>query len=588
MSTSKKQKKMKRLRYIPLYIILLVSFSSCSDYLEKAPGVDVTEDTIFSSKLQLETFVAGTYYWGLLSDLPMWDARDKRDCFSGAATDECEAANTWYWAQGWNTASLTASDNRDSRWTTHWKAIRRTNTIIDLIDNAPFDDPNYKKQVRGEAKFLRAYNYWQLFIKYGGVPILRHRFDLDDNFYVPRGTIDDVVKFMVQDCDDAYTDLPSASEYPSNLRGRASKAAALALKSRILLYAASPTFNTATPYMDFGGNNALICYGNKDDKRWEAAAEASRLAIQEAINSGFSLIKDKGVDKNYQYVWETPDNSEIILAEKSKEAMGPWHFPWGPRIPNTGASGFGPGSSLTYNFLKKYETKNGTQQTWDDNGGNDLMAKLKELDPRFAQSVAYQGQKWDNNDLLVLDFTSKDPNDPNDKDGRNNCIGGALVHKPVPYSVSSVQSVVPNGIILRLGELYLNYAEALNECHSTPPTEAYDAVDEIRARSGMPPFPRNLSQAEFRERIRNERSIELAFEGHRLWDIRRWEIAEQEGVMQGNMYGIKIYKIAGVSDEYTYKPYVFEVRSFKTRMYRHPFPQSEMDKLYLIQNPGYE
>ena len=86
---------MKRLRYIPLYIILLVSASSCSDYLEKAPGVDVTEDTIFSSKLQLETFVAGTYYWGLLSDLPMWDARDKCDCFSGAATDECEAANTW-------------------------------------------------------------------------------------------------------------------------------------------------------------------------------------------------------------------------------------------------------------------------------------------------------------------------------------------------------------------------------------------------------------------------------------------------------------------------------------------------------------
>ena len=91
-----------------------------------------------------------------------------------------------------------------------------------------------------------------------------------------------------------------------------------------------------------------------------------------------------------------------------------------------------------------------------------------------------------------------------------------------------------------------------------------------------------------REAIKHERCIELAFEGHRLWDIRRWEIAEQEGVMQGNMYGIKIYKIAGVSDEYTYKPYVFEVRSFKTRMYRHPFPQSEMDKLYLIQNPGYE
>jgi hypothetical protein len=93
-----------------------------------------------------------------------------------------------------------------------------------------------------------------------------------------------------------------------------------------------------------------------------------------------------------------------------------------------------------------------------------------------------------------------------------------------------------------------------------------------------------LSQEEFRKRIRNERSVELVFEGHRLYDIRRWEMAD-EGVMYGKMYGIHIYK--GTGDNCSYEPYVFEVRSFKQAMYRYPFPQQEVDKGYLIQNPGY-
>lgn len=575
---------MKQLLYILLCLSVLLPFLSCKDYLEKAPGVDVTEDTIFSSRMQLETFVAGTYYWGLLSDLPHWDARDKNDCFSGAATDECEVAMTWYWTQGWNTGAMNPTNTLDRRFDSHWTALRRVNTIIDLIDNAKFNDPAYKKQARGEAEFLRAYNYMQLFIKYGGVPIMRHRFALDDNFKLPRNTVEEVVDFMVEDCDHAIADLPSPTQYGSNERGHATRIAALALKSRILLYAASRTFNTGTPYMDYGANNKLICYGDYKEERWADAAEASRIAIEEAREAGHHLITDQGTDKNYQYMWETPDNPEIILAEKSKGECGPWHFPWGPQIPSS-CSGFGQGVSLTLNFMKLYEKKDGTPQVWDINGGNDLMKKYGELDPRFAQSVAYQGQKW-NKDKLIMDMTWEQP-DQGIPAGVDKCIGGAWVHKPVPYSVSSTQNAIPNGIIFRMGELYLNYAEALNECHETPPAEAYEAIDTIRLRSGMPVLPRNLSKEEFRERVRNERAVELAFEGHRLWDLRRWEEADTEGVMKGDMYGIKIFKIDGVSNEYRYEPYVFEVRSFKPAMYRHPFPQGEMDKLYLIQNPGW-
>jgi hypothetical protein len=103
----------------------------------------------------------------------------------------------------------------------------------------------------------------------------------------------------------------------------------------------------------------------------------------------------------------------------------------------------------------------------------------------------------------------------------------------------------------------------------------------------MPNFPPGLSKEEFREKIRNERSIELFFEEHRLWDIKRWRIAEQEGVMQGNMRGIKIYKLPEPSTEFRWEPYVFEERFWKASMYRIPFPQSEVDKGYIIQNPGW-
>lgn len=566
---------MKKLIYISLSLILILIFSSCNDFsnfLDKAPGVDVTEDTIFSSKVQVETFVAGTYYYGVMSDLPMWDARDKSDCSTDAATDEAEIAMPWYWTQAWNTASMSATNTLDRRFNTFWIAIRRTNIILDKIDKTPFNDDQYKKQVRGEAKFIRAYNYFQLIEKYGGVPILDHLFSLSETLNVPRSSIKDVVNFIVQDCDDAIVNLPTV--YPTSLRGRVTNIAAMALKSRTLLYAASKTFNTATPYMDFGANNKLICYTNYDVNRWKLAADASKQVLDAAQNAGVSLITDQGVTKNYLYAWEINDNNEIILAEKSKEACWVWHFPWGPSIPQS-CGGFGGGMDVTLNFVKLYEKNDGTPQTWDMNGGADLMKKYNELDPRFAQTITYQGQAWNKNNP-ILDLSVN---------GRDACITGAYAHKPIPYAVSSDMGVVPNGIIFRLAEFYLNYAEALNEYNTTPPAEAYDAVNTIRQRSGMPSLPSNLSQTEFRNRVRNERAIELAFEGHRLYDIRRWEIAV-DGIMSGNMYGIKINKIAQRS-EYQYIPFVFEQRTFKIPMYRNPFPQSEINKGYLIQNPGW-
>jgi hypothetical protein len=553
-------------------MLLAWGFASCdnlTNFLEKPPGVDITEDTIFSTKNNLETFVAGAYYYNIMNDMPHWDDRDKSDCLTAAATDECEIYPSWFWVQGaWNSAGMRPGDTGDRRFQTHWIGLRRVNIILERIDDAPFNDPAYKKQVRGEAKFMRAFTNFELFRKYGGIPLLFTRLGPADDLLIPRSTVKITVDSIIRDCNEAIIDVEST--HPPELRGRVNKAAVAALKSRVLLYAASPTFNTDKPYLSLGEHNDLICYGNYDRERWKLAADAAKAAIDEATRAGFRLIDEYGSDENYQYVWETHDNAEIILAEKSKGTRGTGHFPWGYFFP-------GQGYWVTHNFTKLYETKQGTPAPWKDEGGDDLMEIYDNLDPRYRQTMVTHNGYY-NKDYPQLDISTTGQQLP-----KGAGCEGPLLHKPMPYIVASGVSAIPNSIIFRMAELYLNYAEALNEYASTPPDEAYEAVDLIRARSGMPKLPRGLSQAQFRNRVRNERAVELAFEGHRLFDIRRWEIAD-EGIMKGAMYGIHIYKAGSAC---SYVPYIFETRSFKQAMYRHPFPQGEINKEYLIQNPGY-
>jgi hypothetical protein len=155
--------------------------------------------------------------------------------------------------------------------------------------------------------------------------------------------------------------------------------------------------------------------------------------------------------------------------------------------------------------------------------------------------------------------------------------------KHIPEALGS-GNVVPSTAIYRLNEFYLNYAEALNEFEG-PTSDAYAKVNAIRLRSGMPPLPAGLSKNQFRTRVQNERDIELAFEDHRFWDIRRWLIAENEGVMKGDFYGLNITKVNATT--FSWVPYVFETRTFKKEMYLHPYPLSEVLKGSLVQNPGW-
>ena len=590
---------MKNTIKLAILFIIGIHLVSCQDnfsnFLDKAPGVDVTEDTIFTSKVQVETFIAGTYQSGIPNYFPFSTGAAGviigNGCMTinSSLTDESTMGDVFFHNKAWNFATLTANgiqSNEDRRFNTRWQAIRKCNILIERINSVtnPTVDQTYKDQIMGEAKFIRAINYFEFFKRYGGIPIVAKRFQITDDMKVPRSSIEDLVNFIVKDCDDAITLLPNT--YAATMRGRATKGAAMALKSRTLLYAASPLFNTVTPYIDFGENNKLICYGNYDKNRWQLAADASKVLIDWAAQNGVYLVENQGVTKNYQYVWEVPDNSEIILAEKKTKNKGYWDWPWiglRPRQMNLGWGGVSP----LQNFVKLYERKDGTPQTWDINGGNNLNQKYAELDYRFAQTIGANGSYWSPDDPIIQTWQEDPTNGITAGLHTANCAGGTWMHKLIPTSLTNANyNATPNGIVFRLAEAFLNYAEALNEANGGPTTDAYNAVNTIRARSGQPNLPTGLSQDEFRIRVRNERAIELAFEDHRFWDIRRWKIAENEGVMQGQMWGIKVYKIPN-STEFRYVPYVIETRIFLPKMYLHPFLPYEVYKGYLVQNPGW-
>ncbi len=560
--------------------IAILALSSCEemmgDFLDKAPGVDVTEDTIFSSRVEVEKFIAGTYERGLHSILPIRGTyHNATYTLSGACiSDEAEANEGWYDPQQWNQGSVTEGSSYEDgpRFNYRWDAIRRCNILLERVDEVPGIEQSYANQVKGEALALRADMYLEMFKRYGGVPIVDHRFALDEDFMIPRASVEETVNFIVKDCDDAAALLPES--YPSTYRGRFTKTAALAIKSRALLYAASPLFNTASPYLDFGDKNDLICYGNEETNRWQLAADAAKAALDAAAAGGFSLVTDQGEDMNYRYVWEQNDNSEVILANKLNGNSGFWSWPSSGLHPKPLGVSWG-GVSATHNFVKMYEKKDGTPMDWNEAGGEGLLAIYANLDPRFYQTMAPVGSKWSNQLGIIESFVG----------GKHEVGGvGVWVHKWAPYNASWGVRPVYNNILYRVAELYLNYAEALNEAQG-PVGAAYDAVNTIRNRSGMPDLPTGLSKEAFRERVRNERAVELSFEEHRFYDIRRWEICENEGVMSGEMYGVKTRKIDG--GEYSYEPYVFESRVFHLKMYLHPFPRTEVLKGYLVQNPGY-
>ncbi len=589
-------------------------FSSCSRVLEMPVTSAITIDSIFASQTRTEQALWGVYNTCSIFEFPyFWDGSDAKfrhygayNCLVSAGTDEIQAQNEYTWSMRefnngtWNPSN---TQNIEFNSTVCYAGIRNANIFIANVDRSPFTDAE-RAQMKAEAIFLRALMHFDLMQRLGGILISRDAAEITTEGDIvaarkPRNTFDETVNFIVNSCDSAATFLPD--RYESKYRGRIVKGAALALKARTLLYAASPLFNTTTPYVSMSAEmQKLVGYGNYDVNRWRLAADASADALKWALANGYELYNGKSSDPvaNYEEIFINPTVSEIIL---DAGLQGTRTQPYFCRYMLPGIIVYNHGEptnhAVTFNFTKFYQKKDGTDQTWDESIGTDYPytqyeSKLAELEPRFQASVFQSGTEWNRGSGVRYYFYETNTYQLKDVPG----VG--FVRKFLKGVSSS--SNAPRWISFRTAELYLNYAEALNELN-VQPDSVCQLLAAIRSRAGITnPLYSFSSQDDMRKKIRRERAVELAFEEHRYFDVRRWRVAEtegnmpdQSGPMKGSLYTLKLYPNSSSPTRTTATYRIEKIgrelseRVWDNKMYLYPFRQPEVSLGFITQNPGW-
>ena len=552
---------------------------ACMSLMVSCADLDYHEYTTYDKNYVFTDFdrtagVVTDIYSYLDSDIPT----DGSLC---SACDESEYAWSWSSVFGYTDGRWSPS-NPYSRW--DFAGIRRANFFLTEYVNADFSELKYDKDYEAEMKrfnrypyevrFLRAYFYFNLARAYGDVPLITKVLTEDEANQVTRTPVADVFDFIVKECDAIleadqlpvrYSDLVGdAANGSSTDGGRVTKQAVMALKARTLLYWASPLFNKE--------NNSDL---------WRQAAQANKDVIDFCTANGISLGK-------YSEIWGTNNwqAGEMIFVRR----VGDMNWPETTNFP-VGMENGNSGNCPTQTLIDAYEMQ-ATGLAWDEPGsGYDQADPYAGRDPRLAMTIAVNGDKWPDTNPNPLETY---------QGGRNGLpLAGATptgyylkkyLDKTIDISTSTGSgSTRHNWVTYRLGEFYLNYAEAvfnyLGSADATDATftmSAVDAVNVVRSRSdvNMPGFPTGLSNDEFTEKYRRERMVELAFEGHRFWDVRRWK----DGASQRSIIEMQITKNG---DRYTYNR-VTKSRYWDDKMYLFPIPDSEIRKNpNLTQNPGW-
>lgn len=540
---------------------------SCNDFLDREEDSFIDKTATFDSYNRTKQYL--TYAYSLL---PEGLNRFSGGALLGAATDDACFAIESSNIQQFNNGSWNALSNPDNVWDRYFAGIAKCCTLLENSNHINLDisrlDPakrveyeNNLKDIRmwrAEAHFLRAYFNFELLKRYGPIPIIKSTLDINKDYSdTPRPTMKEVVEFIANDCDIAADSLELTPWRNMNdAFGRATKGAALALKSRLLLYAASPL------YVDFGD----IDEANKpsDATLWKAAADAAKAVIdlnQYALAPAYDdLFKNDFQNKEYIFVRRYPSNSDF---EKS-------NFP----VSYGGKGGTNP----SQNLIDDYEMLDGTAFDWAD--PVKAAHPFENRDERLLATVLMNGVLFKGKRIATY------PGGADAMPNPNATKTGYYLRKFLNENVNiqtgggSDGHVVP---LFRLAEIYLNYAEALNEYDPTNPDIAV-YLNKIRERVSLPDVPSGLTQEQMRTLIHHERRVELAFEEHRFWDVRRWKVASS--TLGAPVKGVKITQ--DDAGNFTYSPVQVEQRVFQPKMYWYPIPQSEVLKLHhWEQNKGW-
>lgn len=543
--------KMKKIFYLIL-IAILVGLTSCDFMKFDFYDGPVTEDQFWKLNNSARGELNQAYSY-LQQGYNAYDG-----AMLAAGCDEAVNSNLNSTVNIFNNGTWSPLRTMTDAYATNYKGIRQVNVFLAHANTSSIIPATDIPRLRGEAFFLRAYFHFELLKRYGGVIIANKVFNLNDSIDLPRNTFSETVAQIVMDCDSALAinSLPLAiANSAASDNGRATQTAAMALKSRTLLYAASPLNNPE--------NNITL---------WQNAATAAKLLIDK---NAHTLLANYADVFNYTVA---PYNKEVIFATSAdnRNDIETNNAP----ISFAGALGR---TNPTQELVDAYEMKNGRLIT-DPLSGYSASNPYLNRDPRLALSVFYNGSLY----KTVTVDTYVDGKDSKEKSINGTKTGyymAKFLSSSATWNTTSNTLVRRPWVIFRYAEILLNYAEAQNEAVG-PDASVYDAVNQIRkrARGGIATdLPANLTQDQMRERIRNERRIELAFEEHRFYDVRRWKIGELSFAKP--VTGMKIVK-SGTT--LTYEPFTVETRVFENKNYRFPIPQSEIDKTTkLIQNQGW-
>lgn len=579
--------------------------SSCSDYLDKEVDLTLQADNVFADYDMSRGHQAKAYEY-----LP--DAFEGYNDTQYRLSNDCMTDNA---VDFWGVARYHAINADSYDATNHWFAdhyyenrvtgIRHCNQFLknaraDVIGNAEKsgDDNRLYDRWMAEVRAIRAILHFDMICWFGDIPIIG-----DDENGVPlilepstgwpdRSDKEEALQWVISECDAIKDDLPFRYTNEAENWGRVNGAAVYALKSRATLYLASALYNSKS-----------------DNSRWSAAATAATDFISKnSSNSNpyvLYTVKSSSTDPygelgNYYECFATDPvyNNEFILSRSVWSTLQLEYFnaPCG-FTGSISATGY---CNPTQNLVDAYETING--KPIDQDATYNAQNPYANRDPRLAQTIFYHGMTWgDGDEARQLDMNNDDSRVGSDYARGNGGTATGYYCKKYVYNIrwdgtiSSQKHACP---IFRYAEILLNAAEALNESGNS--SQALTYVNQVRARAGMPGLSSSLSQSELRERIRNERRIELCFEDHRYFDMRRWKLHEANGSASAetskpryqqvyNLYGVDIREGVDAANPFVYGASRVDPKVAFTapKNYFFPIMYDEIVKTGWSQTPGW-
>lgn len=618
---------MKRIKiYILLGVGLLLTLSSCEDFalgdkfLQKPPSNDITIDTIFSTAEMARRVLWNSYDYlpygystsNFFTAMKKGNIEGLTDLNQGYCNDSGELQIYYpgkYTADVENSnKSGTISMNNISKFRFKefgsWSGIRHAWLFYENVDRVPDMSAEEKSRMKAEAKILVAIFYANMFRHYGGLPLIDHSLRADELKFPARATVQETVDFIIRLLDDAAAcpDLPWVlpEGEQDNWYGRVTKASAMGLKVRVLLFAASPLFNDTKPYYPGEASDKhLTWYGDRQDSRWQAVADAALAFFKTMKSQGYyRLVEKRDTQKGtsraaFRDAYYKRGTTETLIASfrnirtANQNSLLVQSIRWG---------GFGP----TKECFDMFPMADGSEFSWD----NEEQAKnpFANRDPRLYETIYIDGDDFKGKPIQL--FQENPADKVNYPKGANFGV--------YPIDASSVNTGLTSfkfgfdrdggefkGRViqwphLRLAEIYLSYAEALNELGRAKVKDelgmdAFDYVDVVRNRVELGNLDKHMGKEDFRELILRERACEFVWEEVRFFDLIRWK---REDIFSKRLHGLKVFKHK-TTKEYAFSEFLLPERAwqkeFSPKNYLSAFPSDEINKGYgLVQNPGWE